>query len=109
MGMGGVALMEDAPGATIWGVIALPKRMASVGVFDLTKYIAAQQVAPTWPKRMEFARHMVELKVAQFMVVRGVYFSLECAKVITKTQSSALQSMRMQWLGKICSVIRRRN
>ena len=100
--------MADAPGATIWGVIALPKRMVSVGVIDLTKYIAAQQVAPTWPKRMEFARHMVELEVAQFMVVLGVYFSPECAKVITKTRSSALKSMRMQWLGKICSVIQRR-
>ena len=96
MGMGGVALMADAPSATIWGVIALPKRMASVGVIDLTKYIAAQQVAPTWPKRM------VELEVAQFMVVLGVYFSPECAKVITKTRSSALKSTTMQWLGKIC-------
>ena len=71
--------MADAQGATNWGVIALPKRMVSVGVIDLTKYIAAQQVAPTWPKRMEFARHMVELEVAQFMVVLGVYFIPECA------------------------------
>ena len=76
--------MADAPGATIWGVIALPKRMASVGVIDLIKYTAAQQVAPIWPKRMEFARHMVELKIVQFMVVLGIYFSPECAKVITK-------------------------
>ena len=103
--------MADAPGATIWGVIALPKRMASVGVINLIKYVAAQQVAPTCPKRMEFARHMVELEVAQFMVelevaqfmvVLGVYFCPECAKVITKTRSSALKSMTMQWLGKIC-------
>ena len=56
--------MADAPSATIWGVIALPKRVASVGVIDLIKYVAAQQVAPTYPKRMEFARHMVELKFA---------------------------------------------
>ncbi len=42
MGMGGVALMADAPSATIWGVIALPKRVASVGVIDLIKYVAAQ-------------------------------------------------------------------
>ena len=77
--------MADAPGATIWGVIALPKRMASVGVIDLIKNVAAQQVAATCPKRMDFARRMVELEVAQFMVVLGVYFSPECAKVITKT------------------------
>ena len=64
MGMGGVALMADAPSATIWGVIALPKRVASVGVIDLIKYVAAQQVAPTCPKRMEFARYMVELEFA---------------------------------------------
>jgi hypothetical protein len=61
MGMGGVALMADAPSATIWGVIALPKRVACVGVIDQIKYVAAQQVAPTCPKIMEFARDMVEL------------------------------------------------
>ena len=66
MGMGGVALMADAPSATIWGVIALPKRVASVGVIVLTKFIAAQQVAPTCPKRMEFARYMVEHEFAKF-------------------------------------------
>ena len=37
MGMGGVTLMVDAPSATIWGVIALPKSLASVGVIDLIK------------------------------------------------------------------------
>jgi hypothetical protein len=61
MGTGGVALMADAPSATIWGVIASPKRVACVGVIDLIKYVAAQQVAPTCPKRMEFARHMVDI------------------------------------------------
>ena len=109
MGMGSVTLMADAPGATIWGVIALPKRVASVGVIDLIKYVAAQQVAPTCPKRMEFARHMVELEFAKFMDVQGVYFSPECANVITKTQLFALQSMRMQWWGKMTSAIQRRN
>ncbi len=84
MGMGSVALMADAPSATIWGVIALPKRVASVGVIGLTKYVAAQQVAPTCPKRMGFARHMVELEFAKFMDVQGVYFSPECATIITK-------------------------
>ena len=84
-GMGGVALMADAPSATIWGVIALPKRMASVGVIDLINYAAAQQVAPTCPKRMEFARHMVELEFAKFMDVQGIYFSPECANIITTT------------------------
>ena len=64
MGMGGVALMADAPSATIWGVIALPKRVASVGVIDLIKYVAAQQAAPTCSKRMEFARYTVELEFA---------------------------------------------
>ena len=108
MGMGGVALMADAPGATIWGVIALPKRMASVGIIDLTKYIAAQQVAPTWPKRMEFARYMVEIEFAKFMDVQGVYFSPECAIIITTTRLFALQSMRMQWWGKMTSAIQRR-
>jgi hypothetical protein len=102
MGMGCVALMAVAPSATILGVLALPKRMASVVVIDLIKNVAAQQVAATCPKRMDFARHMVELEVAQFMVVLGVYFSPECAKVITKTRSSALKSTTMQWLGKIC-------
>ena len=61
MGMGGVVLMADAPSAIIWGVIALPKRVASVGVIDQIKYVAAQQVASTGPKRMEFARDMVQL------------------------------------------------
>jgi hypothetical protein len=83
MGMGDVALLADAPSATIWGVIALPKRVASVGVIDLIKYVAAQQVAPTCPKRMEFARHMVEVEVAKFMDVQDVYFSPECALFIT--------------------------
>ena len=46
MGMGGVALMTDAPSATIWGVIALPKRVASARVINLIKYFAGQQVAP---------------------------------------------------------------
>ena len=84
MGMSGVALMADAPSATIWGVISLPKRVASVGVIDLIKYVAAQQVASTCPKRMEFARHMVELEYAKFMDLQGVYFSPECATIITK-------------------------
>ena len=97
MGMGGVALMVDAPSATIWGAIALPKRMASVGVIDLINYVAAQQVAPTCPKRMEFARIMVELEFVKFMDVQGDYFSPECANIITKTRLLALQSMRMQW------------
>jgi hypothetical protein len=97
MGMGGVALMADAPSATIWGVIALPKRMASVGVIDLINYVAAQQVAPTCPKRMEFARIMVELEFVKFMDVQGDYFSPECGNIITKTRLFALQSMRMQW------------
>ena len=97
MGMGGVTLMADAPSATIWGVIALPKRVASVGVIDLIKYVAAQQVAPTCPKRTEFARHMVELEFVKFMDVQGVFFSPECAIFITKTRLFALQSMRMQW------------
>ncbi len=109
MGMGSVALMADAPSATIWAVIALHKRVASVGVIDLIKYVAAQQVAPTCPKRMEFARHMVELEFAEFMDVQNVYFSPECANIITKTQLFALQSMTMQWWGKMTSVIRRRN
>jgi len=85
MGMGSVALMADAPSATIWAVIALPKRVASVGIIDLIKYVAAQQVAPTCPKRMECARHMVELEFAKFMDVQGVYFSPECAIIITTT------------------------
>ena len=66
--------------ATIWGVIALPKRVASVGVIDLIKY-----VAPTCPKRMEYTRHMVEVEFAKFMDVQGDYFSPECANIITKT------------------------
>ena len=97
MGMGGVALMADAPSATIWGAIALPKRMASVGVIDLINYVAAQQVAPTCPKRMEFARHMVDIEFVKFMDVQGVYYSPECAIFITITLLFALQSMRMQW------------
>jgi len=105
MGMGGVTLMADAPSATIWGVIALPKRMASVGVIDLIKYVAAQQVAPACPKRMEFARHMGELEFAKFMDVQVVYFSPKCAIIITTTGLFALQSMRMQWRGKMTSVI----
>jgi hypothetical protein len=109
MGMGGVTLMADAPSATIWGVIALPKRVVSVGVIDLIKYVAVQQVAPTCPQEMEFARHMVELEFAEFMDVQIVYFSPECAHIITKTQLFALQSMRMQWWGKMTSVIWRRN
>ena len=54
MGMGGVALMADAPSATIWGwgVKALSKRVACVGVIDQIKYVAAQQVAPTCPKSL---------------------------------------------------------
>ena len=97
MGMGGVVLMADAPSAIIWGVIALPKRVASVGVIDLINYVAAQQVAPTCPKRMEFARDMVELKIVKFMDVQCVYYSPECAIFITITLLFALQSMRMQW------------
>ena len=97
MGMGGVALMADAPSATIWGVVALPKRVACVGVIDQIKYVAAQQVAPTGPKRMEFARDMVQLDFVKFMDVQGVYYSPECAIFITITLLFALQSMRMQW------------
>ena len=97
MGRGGVALMADAPSATIWGAIALPKRMASVGVIDLINYVAAQQVAQTGPKRMEFARDMVQLDFVKFMDVQGVYYSPECAIFITITLLFALQSMRMQW------------
>jgi hypothetical protein len=97
MGMGGVVLMADAPSAIIWGVIALPKRVASVGVIDLINYFAAQQVAPTCPKRMEFARIMVDLEFVKFMDVQGDYFSPECANIITKTLLFALQSMRMQF------------
>jgi hypothetical protein len=93
MGMGGVALMADAPSATIWGVIALPQSVASVGVIDLIQYVAAQHVAPTCPKRMEYTRHMVEVKFAKFMDVQGVYFSQECAIFITKTRLFVLQSM----------------
>jgi hypothetical protein len=110
MGMGGVALMADAPSATIWGVIALPKRVACVGVIVINqiKYVAAQQVAPTCPKRMEFARDMVELKIVKFMDVQGVYYSPECAIFITITLLFALQSMRMQWWGKMTSAKQRR-
>jgi len=35
-----------------------------VGVIDLINHVAAQQVAPTCPKRMEFARYMVEIEFA---------------------------------------------
>jgi hypothetical protein len=42
MGMGVVVTMAAAPGATIWGVIALPKRVACVADIDLIKYIAVQ-------------------------------------------------------------------
>ncbi len=97
MGMGGVVLMADAPSATIWGVIALPKRVACMGVIDQIKYVAAQQVAPTCPKRMEFARHMVDIEFVKFMDVQGVYYSPECAIFITITLLFALQSLRMQW------------
>jgi hypothetical protein len=97
MGTGGVALMADAPSATIWGVIALLKRVACVGVINLIKYVAAQQVAPTCPKRMEFARHMVDLEFVKFMDVQGDYFGPECANIITKSLLFALQSMRMQF------------
>jgi hypothetical protein len=97
MGMGGAALMADAPSATIWGVIALPQKVACVGVIDQIKYVAAQQVAPTCPKRMEFARHMVDIEFVKFMDVQGVYYSPECAIFITITLLFALQSLRMQW------------
>jgi hypothetical protein len=103
--MGGVALMVDAPSATIWGVIALPKKVASVGVINLIKYFAAQQVAPANPKRMGSARYMVELEFAKFMDVQGIYFSPECANIISKTRLFALQSMKMQWWGKMTSAI----
>ena len=85
MGMGGVALMADTPSATIWGVIALPKRVACVGVIDQIKYVAAQEVAPTGPKQMEFARDMVQLEFVKFMDVQGLYYSPECAIFITIT------------------------
>ncbi len=101
--MGGVALMAES--ATIRGVIALPKRVASVGVIVLIKYFAAQQVAPTCPKRMEFARYMVELEFAKFMDVQGIYFSPVCANIISKTRLFALQSMKLQWWGKMTSAI----
>ena len=97
MGMGGVALMADAPSATIRGVIALPKRVACVGVIKQIKYVAAQQVAPTGPKRMEFARDMVQLEFVKFMDVQGLYYSPECAIFISITRLFVLQSMRMQW------------
>jgi hypothetical protein len=97
MGMGCVALMADAPSATIWGVIALPKRVACVGVINQIKYVAAQQVAPTGPKQMEFARNMVQLEFVKFMDVQGLYYSPECAIFITITLLFALQSMRMQF------------
>jgi hypothetical protein len=86
-------------------VTALPKRVASVGVIVLTKFIAAQQVAPTCPKRMEFARYMVELEFANWMDVQGIYFNPACANIISKTHFFALQSMKMQWGGKMFSAI----
>jgi hypothetical protein len=78
-------------------VTALPKRVARVGVIVLTKFIAAQQVAPTCPKRMEFARYMVEHEFAKFVDVQRIYFSPECAKIISKTRMFALQSKKLQW------------
>jgi hypothetical protein len=42
MGMGIVVTMVAAPGATIWGVIALPKKVACVADIDLIKHIAVQ-------------------------------------------------------------------
>ncbi len=105
MGMGGVALMADTPSATIWGVTALPKRVASVGIIVLTKFLAAQQVAPICPKIMEFAKYMVELEFAKFMDVQGVYFSPECANIISKTHMFELQSMKLQWWGKMTLAI----
>ena len=50
MGMGGVALMADAPSATIWGVIALPKRVASVGVIDLINMLQRNRLHQLAPK-----------------------------------------------------------
>jgi len=60
--------------------------LAQKGGKSGSHHVAAQQVAPTCPKRMEFARHMVELEFANFMDVHGIYFSPECANVIPKTQ-----------------------
>jgi hypothetical protein len=105
MGMGGVALMVDAPSATSWDVIALPKRVASAGGIKLIKYFAGQQVAPANPKRMEFARYMVELEFANWMDVQGINFNPACANIISKTHFFALQSMKMQWGGKMFSAI----
>jgi hypothetical protein len=41
------------------GCDSFAQKVASVGVINLIKYFAAQQVAPANPKRMEFARYMV--------------------------------------------------
>jgi hypothetical protein len=87
MGMGGVALMADAPSATIWGVIALPKRVVSVGVIDLIKYVPAQQVAQTCPKRMEFARHMTIVSVHMHSHTI-VYFYIHTSENLVNVGSS---------------------
>jgi hypothetical protein len=42
MGMGVVVTMVATPGATIWGVITYPKRVACVADIDLIKYIAVR-------------------------------------------------------------------
>jgi hypothetical protein len=42
MGMGIVVTMVATPGATIWGVIALSKRVACVADINLINYIAVQ-------------------------------------------------------------------
>jgi hypothetical protein len=41
-GIGVVVTTAAAPGVTIWGVIALPKRVACVANTNLIKYIAVQ-------------------------------------------------------------------
>jgi len=46
IGMGGVALMAEA--ATIWGVIALPKRVARVGVIMLQRNRLHQLAPKEW-------------------------------------------------------------
>ncbi len=48
IGMGGVALMVEAPSATIWGVIALPKRVARVGVIMLQRNRLHQLAPKEW-------------------------------------------------------------
>jgi hypothetical protein len=50
MGMGGVALMADAPSATIWGVIALPKRVASAGEINLINILQGNRLHQQTPK-----------------------------------------------------------